>query len=222
MRDITELGNGYKMYQDADGFRFSVDPVILSDFYNEKSDLKILDIGTGNGIIPLLLIMKKKINEITGIEIQKESAELALENIKLNSCESQVRIVNWDVKKFSERNSYDVVISNPPYMEIDGKKINREASRSIARHEIALNLRELIEITKKLLKPRGSFYLVHRAHRAPEIMHLLLENGFSIDRVQFVHYKRGENANLVLLKACKGRKTLAKIEGALYLSEEGY
>lgn len=222
MRDLTELENGYKIYQSRDGFRFSVDPVILSDFYQEKIHAKVLDIGTGNGIIPILLVMKNKAQDIVGVEIQKEVADLARENVELNGCTSKIRIVNSDIKDFRERNSFDAILSNPPYMEVDGKKINGNDSKSIARHEIALNLRELIENSKKLLKPRGTLYIVHRAYRLPEINQLLLEYGFAVEKIQMVYSSRGENANLALIKGCKGRKVLTQILEPLYLDERGY
>lgn len=217
MRDITELFGGHKIYQSKDGFRFSIDSVILSDFYNEKKSLKVLDIGTGNGIIPILLAIKEKAENITGVELQKEVADLAEENIKLNSLEEKIRIMNCNIKDFKERNSYDIIVSNPPYMTVDGKIINDNSSKSIARHEIELNLKELIENSKKILKPRGAFYIVHRAHRVAEIMWQLVEQGFSVERLKFAYHNVGENSNLVLIKAVKGKKSICSVEPPLYL-----
>lgn len=217
MRDITELFGQYKLYQSKEGFRFSVDSVILSDFYNEKKSLKVLDIGTGNGIIPILLVIKEKVEKITGVELQKEVAELAEENTKLNSLDEKIRIINCNIKEFKERNSYDVVISNPPYMVVDGKNINDNSSKSIARHEIELNLKDLVENAKKILKPRGVFYLVHRTHRIPEIIRELENFDFSIERLKFVYHREGETSNLVLIKAVKGKKILCSVEEPLYL-----
>lgn len=220
MRDITELMGEYKIYQSKNGFRFSVDSVILSDFYQEKKNLKVLDIGTGNGIIPILLVIKDKTGDVTGVELQKEVAELAEENIQLNSLESKIRIVNCNIKEFPEKNSYDVVVSNPPYMVVDGKIINENPSKSIARHEIELNLKELIESAKKILKPRGSFYLVHRTYRIPEIMVELERANFAVERIKFVYHGKDKSSNLVLLKAVKGRKVLCSVEEPLYLELE--
>ncbi|MGL4968576.1 MAG: tRNA1(Val) (adenine(37)-N6)-methyltransferase, partial [Fusobacteriaceae bacterium] len=188
MKDITELFGGYKIYQFKKGFRFSVDSVVLSDFYNEKKSSKVLDIGTGNGIIPVLLAIKEKADNITGIELQKEVAELAEENICLNSLKDKIRIVNCNIKDFRERNSYDVVVSNPPYMTVDGKNINDNISKSIARHEIELTLRELIVNAKKILKPRGSFYMVHRSQRISEIICELANCDFTLERLKFVYH----------------------------------
>lgn len=219
MKDITELFGGYKIYQFKKGFRFSVDSVVLSDFYNEKKSSKVLDIGTGNGIIPVLLAIKEKADNITGIELQKEVAELAEENICLNSLKDKIRIVNCNIKDFRERNSYDVVMSNPPYMTVDGKNINDNISKSIARHEIELTLRELIVNAKKILKPRGSFYMVHRSHRISEIICELANCDFTLERLKFVYHSAGEVSNLVLIKAVKGRKVICSVEPPLYLEE---
>lgn len=219
MRDITELFGGYQIYQSKKGFRFSVDSVILSDFYNEKKSSKILDIGTGNGIIPILLAIKEKAEDITAVELQKEVAELAEENVALNSLGEKIRIVNCNIKDFRERNSYDVVVSNPPYMVVDGKIINDNRSKSIARHEIELTLKELIENAKKILKPRGSFYMVHRSHRISEIIYELENYGFSVERLKFVYHNPDEVSNLVLIKAVKGRKAICSVEPPLYLEE---
>ncbi|MGL4403146.1 MAG: tRNA1(Val) (adenine(37)-N6)-methyltransferase [Fusobacteriaceae bacterium] len=219
MKDITELFGEYKIYQSKKGFRFSVDSVVLSDFYNEKKSSKVLDIGTGNGIIPILLAIKEKAENITGIELQKEVAELAEENINLNSLKDKIKIVNCNIKDFTDRNIYDVVVSNPPYMVVDGKNINDDKSKSIARHEIELTLKELIESAKKILKPRGSFYMVHRSHRVPEIICELANYGFSLERMKFVYHSMGEVSNLVLIKAVKGRKVICSVEAPLYLKE---
>ncbi len=220
--DITTLNNGYKLIQKKDGFRFSVDAVILSDFFSPTRKGKILDIGCGNGIIPILLYSKGKGEDITGVEIQEENCELALKNVKLNNLEKYIKIENSDVKEYPKGNTFDYLISNPPYMEVDGKKQNILSCKSIARHELTLNLYDLIRNAKRLLKPMGSITLVHRSYRFTDISRILEDCGFSLKRVRFVYYSKDRNSNLVLVEAFKGKKCKLEIEPPLFLEECGY
>lgn len=220
--DITTLNNGYKLIQKKDGFRFSVDAVILSDFFSPARKGKILDIGCGNGIIPILLYSKGKGEDITGVEIQEENCELALKNVKLNNLEEYIKIENDDVKEYPKGNTFDYIISNPPYMEVDGKKQNILSCKSIARHELTLNLYDLIRNAKRLLKPVGSITLVHRSYRFTDISRILEDCGFSLKRVRFVYYSKDRNSNLVLVEAFKGKKCKLEIEPPLFLEECGY
>lgn len=220
--DITMLNNGYKLIQKKDGFRFSVDAVILSDFFSPTKKGKILDIGCGNGIIPILLYSKGKGEDITGVEIQEENCELALKNVKLNNLEEYIKIENDDVKEYPKGNTFDYIISNPPYMEVDGKKQNILSCKSIARHELTLNLYDLIRNAKRLLKPVGSITLVHRSYRFTDISRILEDCGFSLKRVRFVYYSKDRNSNLVLVEAFKGKKCKLEIEPPLFLEECGY
>lgn len=220
--DITTLNNGYKLIQKKDGFRFSVDAVILSDFFSPTKKGKILDIGCGNGIIPILLYSKGKGEDITGVEIQEENCELALKNVKLNNLEEYIKIENDDVKEYPKGNTFDYIISNPPYMEVDGKKQNILSCKSIARHELTLNLYDLIRNAKRLLKPMGSITLVHRSYRFTDISRILEDCGFSLKRVRFVYYSKDRNSNLVLVEAFKGKKCKLEIEPPLFLEECGY
>lgn len=220
--DITTLNNGYKLIQKKDGFRFSVDAVILSDFFSPTKKGKILDIGCGNGIIPILLYSKGKGEDITGVEIQEENCELALKNVKLNNLEDYIKIENDDVKEYPKGNTFDYIISNPPYMEVDGKKQNILSCKSIARHELTLNLYDLIRNAKRLLKPVGSITLVHRSYRFTDISRILEDCGFFLKRVRFVYYSKDRNSNLVLVEAFKGKKCKLEIEPPLFLEECGY
>lgn len=220
--DMTVLKDGFKVIQKKDGFRFSVDAVILSDFFSPNKAGKVLDIGTGNGIIPILLCVQKKSSNIVGVDIQEENTSLARRNIELNNLDNCVEIINLDIKEYPKGNSFDYIVSNPPYMKIDGKKQNDVNSKAIARHEIKLNLEELVKTAKRLLKPVGSFTFIHRSYRFTEISKVLEESGFFIKRVKFVYFSKEKNSNLVLIEAWKGKKYKLEIEPPLFLEESGY
>ncbi|WP_410208337.1 tRNA1(Val) (adenine(37)-N6)-methyltransferase [Fusobacterium sp.] len=220
--DITLLKNGYKIIQKKDGFRFSVDAVLLSDFFTPFKQGKILDIGTGNGIISMLLAINKKSSAITGIDIQEESCKIAEKNVKLNELEDVIKIINGDVKEYPYGNTFDYIVSNPPYMKTDGKKQNECMSKSIARHEVKLTLEELVKSAKRLLKPVGTFSMIHRSYRFTEICRVLEDCGFSLKRVRFVYFSKEKNSNLVLIEAVKGKKCKLEVEAPVYLEESGY
>ncbi|WP_407536264.1 tRNA1(Val) (adenine(37)-N6)-methyltransferase [Cetobacterium somerae] len=175
--------------------------------------------GTGNGIIPVLLCAKDKISKIKAVEIQKEIADLAIRNVKRNGLEDRIEVVNMDIKNIQEGNTYDYIISNPPYMVLDGKEINDKDIKSIARHEIKLNLKEFIANAKRLLKPRGELFMVHKSYRFLEISEELIKNGFSVKRVKFVHYSKDKDSSIVLIEASKGRKNILKIETPIFLND---
>lgn len=220
--DMTLLKEDFKLIQKTNGFRFSVDAVILSDFFTPNREGKVLDIGTGNGILPILLYAKNKAKNIVGIDIQEENTSLAKRNMELNNLSEYVEILNYDIKEYPVGNSFDYIISNPPYMKVDGKKQNDLNSKTIARHEIKLNLVDLVKSVKRLLKPIGSFSFVHRSYRFTEISRVLEESGFSIKRVRFVYFSKDKNSNLVLIEAWKGKKCQLEIEPPLFLEESGY
>lgn len=217
--DVANIYEGYTLIQRKEGFRFGTDAVLLSDFFQGKKNGKILEIGTGNGIVSILLAAKEKISKIKAVEIQKEVAELALRNINRNNLQGVIDLVNEDIKNIKEGNTYDYIISNPPYMVLDGKEINEKDIKSIARHEIKLNLKDFILNSKRLLKPRGELFLVHKSYRFLEIANELEKNGFSIKRVRFVHYSKDKDASLVLVEASKGRKNIFKIETPIFLND---
>ncbi len=220
--DVTLLKSGLKIYQLKKGFRFSVDAVILADFFQGKTEGKILDIGSGCGIIPVLLAEKKDMKNIFGIEIQKSSLEVFRKNVEENNLSDRIKIFEGDVADLKEGNSFDYIISNPPYMELDGKKISENENKKIARHEIFLDIKKLAENSRRLLKPRGELFIVHRSHRFLEICRIFEENGFSVKRAKFVFFDREKNSNLVLIQASKGRKNKLEIESPLFLQENGY
>lgn len=220
--NITTFNDDIKMYQLVDGFRFSVDPIILVNFFEGNSQKKILDIGSGTGIIPILLAKRKNMKNIVGIEIQRKNFEIFKKNITENNLSEIIEPVLGDIKDYKESNSFDYIISNPPYMVLDGKKISENENKKISRHEIALNLEELVKNAKRLLKPQGEFFMVHRSYRLPEIIIELEKNKFSLKKIQFTYFNKQKNSNLILIQASKGKKNKLEILPPLYLEEEGY
>lgn len=216
--DVTLLNEmGRDIIQKKSGFRFSVDAVILADFFKGVKPGKLLEIGTGTGIISILLSDREEIEKITALEVQPEMAELAERNMKRNKLEERIEVVLGDVKEMKPGNMYDYVVSNPPYIPVDGKKINIQDNKALSRHEINLTLEELVKNAKRLLKPRGQFFMVHRTHRFSEISSVLEREGFSVKRVRFVYSDHESGSNLVLIEASKGRKEILEVEQPLYL-----
>ena len=203
--------DGLKVIQDSEKFNFSLDSTLLANFVKPSPKKEeILDIGCGNGFIPIFLSLKTK-NHITGIEIQEKLYDLAKRSVELNHLENQITIVNADVRcyhKIIGVSKFDTIISNPPYFKVeDASKLNKNDYLTYARHELSLTLDELISSVKKLLKDNGKFYLVHRAERLTDIMLKFRENNLEIKKMQFVFPKATTTeAMLVLIEAIKTTK----------------
>lgn len=194
-----------KIYQNSEMFSFSLDSVLLPNFVTINNDVQnILDIGTGNAPIPLIL--SKKVNaKITAVEIQKEVYELAKKTIKLNNLQQQINLIYGDIKqiyKEMEANRYDIITCNPPYFKVEKQSnLNKNDYKTIARHEVELNLDILCKIAKKLLKNKGVLAIVHRPERLYEILENMTKNNLKPKRIKFIYPKKGENANTVLVEA---------------------
>lgn len=227
MKQIHEL-LGYKnlkIVQDDDMFSFSVDSMLLADFIKPNyKTIKIVDLCTGNGPIPLFLTLKTQAN-IIGVEIQKEVYDMAIESLHLNHLESQITYINRDLKNVYKEigaNSYDIVSVNPPYFKWDKKSnTNKNDFLTIARHEVKATLEDIIVEAKKLLIDGGSFYMVHRSERFPEIVEIINQNCFQIKTVRFVYSKPTSNESLfVLIEARKNKKAGCKVLQPLYIYDE--
>lgn len=213
-----------KIYQDSEWFNFSLDSILLSNFVNLKKTTKnILDIGTGNAVIPIILSTKTSA-QITGIEIQKDIYELGLESIKYNKLEKQITLLHEDIKNYflkEESDKYDLITCNPPYFKItDNSHQNDDIHKVIARHEISLCIEDTIKISKKLLKNGGSLVFVHRPERLVEILELLKKYHLEPKRIRFVYPKKKKEANILLIEAVKDGKPGIKIEDPLYTYDE--
>lgn len=218
METINDL-LGYediKIYQNPEMFSFSLDSVLLPNFVTINKNIKnILDIGTGNAPIPLILSTKTNAN-ITAVEIQKDVYALAQKTVKINNLENQINLINADIKQIyqtMEPNYYDVITCNPPYFKVtENSNLNKNDYKTIARHEVELNLDNLCQIVKRLLKNDGIFALVHRPERLHEILETMTKYNLEPKKIMFIYPKEHQNANTVLiearLNANKGLKVL--------------
>lgn len=213
-----------KIIQKKDGFCFGIDSILLSDFSkNIKENSKVLDLGTGTGIIATLLCGKTKLKKIIGIEIQKEIADMAKRSIKLNKLENKFEIINENIinlEKIFEKNSIDAIVTNPPYKKKNSGIINENEKKLISRHEITATLEDFIKISQKLLKNNGEFYMVHRPERLVDIFEIMRKYKIEPKIIRFVHSNINKESKLVLIKGVKNAKPFLKIEKNLYIYDE--
>ena len=211
---LDDLQNGFWLVQSKTGFRFGIDAVLLADYANVRTGERVIDLGCGNGIIPVLLAAHTGAASITGLEIQEASAALARKSVQYNGLENRVRIVTGDIKEAAQTfgaASFDVVTSNPPYMIGQHGLTNTEDSIRIARHEICCTLDDLAAAAAKLLKSRGRFYMVHRPFRLAEIMRTLSRHNLEPKRMRLVHPYVDREPNLVLIEAARGGRSGMRI-----------
>ena len=215
--------NGYQIIQKKDGFCFGMDAVLLSGFAAVKPGEKAIDLGTGTGIIPILLEAKYEGEHYTGLEIQDEVAEMAARSVALNHLEEKVSIVKGDIKEASRlfgAASFDVVTSNPPYMNDAHGLKNPDLPKAIARHEVLCTLDDVAREAAKLLRPGGRFYMVHRPHRLIEIITALTKYKLEPKRMKMVHPFVDKEANMVLIEAVRGGKSMIKVEAPIVVYKE--
>lgn len=215
--------NGYRILQKKNGFCFGMDAVLLSGFARVQAGERVLDLGTGTGIIPILLSAKTEGDSFTGLEIQEEFAEMAGRSVRLNGLADRVKIVQGDIREASRlfgKASFDVVTSNPPYMNDAHGLKNPYLPKAIARHEVFCTLADLVRETAFLLKPGGRFYLVHRPLRLVEIIAVLREYKLEPKRMKLVHPFIDKEANMVLIEAIRGGRTMMKMEAPIIVYQE--
>ena len=215
--------NGYKIIQDRKRFCFGMDAVLLSGFAQVKENEKVLDMGTGTGIIPILLEAKTVGEDFYALEIQQDSADMAKRSVILNHLEEKVHIVQGDIKEASvifKPASFDVVTCNPPYMTENHGIENFEEPKAIARHEIKCTLDDVIREAAKVLKPGGRFYMVHRPFRLAEIMNVLTKYRLEPKRMQLVYPYIDREPNMVLIEALKGGNSRVTVEPPLIVYKE--
>lgn len=214
--------SGLKIIQNKKLFMFGIDAILLNDFTKVKNNDILVDLCTGNGIIPLLQ-SKKKLVKIFGIEIQKMSAELAVRNVLINHLEEKIKIINDDIKNIFahfQPQSINVVTCNPPYMKIDSAVKNSTDSISIARHEILCTIEDVIKAANFLLKPNGHFYLIHKPERIFEIFEIGQKFNLEIKRMRFVQPSVEKKATMVLMELVKCAKPGVCIESPLIIYKD--
>lgn len=219
LNDLLEYNN-LKIYQDTEMFSFSLDSVLLPNFVTiNKNAKRILDIGSGNAVIPLILTTKTD-SYITGIEIQEDVYNLGKESIKYNNLEDRINFLNEDVNEYykkCESDTYDVITCNPPYFKVNEQsKFNDSDYKKIARHEINLNLDQIFKIARKLLKNNGNIAIVHRPERLIDIIEEMRKNNIEPKKIQFVYPGINKESNILLIEGVKNGKPGLKILKPLY------
>ena len=214
---------GYRILQKKEGFCFGMDAVLLSSFAKVKRGKKVLDLGTGTGIIPILMEAKTAGGHFTGLEIQSEYVQMARRSVRMNGQQDKISIVEGDIKSAVEifgQDSLDVVTSNPPYMVDQHGKQNENEAKAIARHERLCTLEDIIIQTKKLLKQGGSFFMVHRTYRLAEVTYLMVREGLEPKRIRMVHPYVNKEPNIFLIEGLKGGKPRIQVEPPLIVYKE--
>lgn len=215
--------NNYRIIQDPERFCFGMDAVLLSGFAKAKEGDHVIDLGTGTGIIPILMEAKTKASNLVGLEIQPESADMAQRSVELNHLEKKIRIVTGDIREASSifgAATFDVVTSNPPYMTEHHGITNEKSPKAIARHELLCTLEDVIRQAAKLLRPGGSFYMVHRPFRLVDIMVLMREYHLEPKRMKLVYPYIDKDPNMVLIEGLRGGRPRMTVEKPLIVYKE--
>lgn len=214
---------GLRLIQKKDGFCFGVDAVLLANFVDVKKNDEVVDLGTGTGIISILLAGKSQAKFITGLEIQSEMAEMALRSAALNGLKDRVKIVNGDIKSSVELfgpSKFNVVVTNPPYMSRGGGLVNPLDLKAISRHEILCTLEDVVSASSRLLVPGGQLAMVHRPERLVDIVFLMRKYGIEPKCLRFVHPSPYKKPNLILIKGTRGGNPQLKMMEPLYIYDE--
>ncbi len=215
---------GLKIIQNTKGFCFGIDSVLLADFAKEiKRDSKVIDLGTGTGIIGILLCAKTEISRMVGVEIQEEVYDIAKRNVKLNKLEEKFTLMNINIKELGKRQEigkFDAIVTNPPYKKENTGIQNENEKKLISRHEIAANLEDFIRISSQLLKDKKDLYMVHRPDRLVDIIEILRKYRLEPKKLKLVYPKPEKEPNLLLIKATKNAKPFLKVEKPLYVYKE--
>ena len=220
-RTLDDLQNGYWIYQYRDGFRFGADAVLLSDFARIRKEEEVVDLGTGSGILPILLCAKGKGGCFTGIELQEDYVELARESVRYNALEERIMILRADIRTVSAvlpKNRFDACVSNPPYLSAEDGKHSGDGARAMAKHETACTFSDVAASAFDLLKSSGRFFFVHRPNRLAEILHTLIEVRLEPKRLQFVHPRADRAPSLILIEAVKGARSGMTVDPPIILS----
>ncbi len=218
---IDDLGiDGLRLMQDSDLFCFGTDSVLLANFVRASAGSRIVDLCSGNGIIPVLLSAKTKARSIVGVELLKESYDLAIQNVALNSLEDKVSFINDDLKNWQAHfgTGYaDVVTCNPPYMKVGAGFTNPHDLKAAARHEIHACLNDITDAASKILRFGGKFYMVHRADRLCDVLCAMRNSKLEPKRLAFVHSSPDRAASLILVEGMLGANASLRLEAPIYV-----
>lgn len=213
--------NNLKIIQNEKWFCFGIDAVLLSDFAkNIKKDSRVMDLGTGTGIISILLCEKTDLKKIIGVEIQEEVYDIACRNSKLNNLENKFEVINENIlnlKNIYDKSTLDVIVTNPPYKKINTGVVNYEEKRLISRHEVLATLEDYISISSNLLKDKGEFYIVHRPDRLVDILNNMRKYKLEPKEIRLVYSFNNKPPKLVLIKGVKNGKAFLKFRENLYI-----
>ena len=215
--------NGYRIIQNPEKFCFGMDAVLLSGFVRTGRGDLLLDLGTGTGIIPILLEAKTQCAHLTGLEIQKESADMARRSVALNGLSQKIDIITGDIKEADQifpSASFDCITCNPPYMIDSHGLANPKEPKAIARHELLCTLEDVVRQAGKLLKPGGHFFMVHRPFRLAEIMTIMSQYKLEPKRMRLVYPYVDKEPNMVLLEAVRGGRPRLTVEKPLIVYEK--
>lgn len=216
--------NNLKIIQNNDGFKFGIDSILLSDFSKKiKNESIVLDIGSGSGVISILLSGKTRAKKIIGIEVQKEVADMARRSVILNNLEDKIEIINDNIKnieKYFQNNFFDVIVTNPPYQKNNTGLKSEDEKNLVSRHEIECTLEDIIQKSYKVLKDRGVFFMVHRPERLVDILCVMRKNRIEPKELKFVFPKISSKPSLVLIKGIKNAKEFLKVEKNLIIYNE--
>ena len=215
--------DGLMLIQKKNNFKFGVDAVLLSNFAKVKKGDKILDIGTGTGIIPVLMVAKTQENHITGLEIQKDMADMAFRSIQMNKMCDRVSIVQGDIKDWDKlfgKAKFDLIVCNPPYMQSNAGIHNVNDAKAIARHEVKCTLEDVVRASAGLLKPYGRLAIIHRPARLVDIMVVFRDNFIEPKTLRFIHSNPTSMPSMVLIQGTKQGKKELKILQNLYIFDQ--
>ena len=209
MERIDELQRGgFRLIQDPDKFCFGTDAVLLADFAKARKGEKICDLCSGTGVVPLLMLARYPETFYTAVEIQQDMAEMAFRSMELNQVDDVIRVIPGDLRRIKELlpvNSFDVVTVNPPYMKVEDQSLKNDSKAvTLARHEVACTLKDVMAAARHLLKYHGRFYMVHRPARLAEIFEEMLSTGIEPKRLQMVHPFIDREATQVLIEGTLG------------------
>ncbi len=217
--------DGLKIIQNPDSFCFGIDAVLLSDFAKVKDGASVVELGTGTGIIPILLSTKSNASKITAFEVQSGMADMASRSVRMNALEGRIEIVNDNLKKYAkyiDNGTVDVVVTNPPYMSGSGGIQNDEDQKRISRHEVLCDLEDVIRVSSAMLKPGGAFYMVHRPMRLVDIVSLMRQYKLEPKEIRLVQPSVFKKPNIMLIKGVRGgRPELKFLDPLIVYQEDG-